>query len=426
MEIKRGGFIPAGIGVSTHAPGLILIDEASQPLVEKIPIWQDSRSITQSQQLYRDLGTDWIGLGFPIAAFPAKLLWFIQNMPDIVDKARYALGIKAFLIHWLTGNFATEPSSEPANSQEWQGLCDYCGWSLDRLPPLLNSADIAGEIRDQLADELGLPRKLPVVIGMNDGGSAALSTGVVSDNENVIQLATNGVVYMATSIPIPSAICYEHAIFCWRYLEGSWIAGGQTKCGAESLGWLAKVISGEFDPNKLNRLIDEASTSPTGSRGVIFLPYLMGRGTPNDNSIARGGFYGLNLTTCRADLCRAVMEGVAFAIREIIEDFSQMGFSPKKIHITGGGAQSALWRQIMANVLDHEMIYSPADSCLGSAILAAVGVRKYSDINTAIKEMVHPIGVIEPQSETPARYNEIFKQYKLIGNNLPDVASGRS
>ncbi len=422
IELKKGGYVAAGLGVSAHAPGIIFTDAHGQPFAEKFPIWQDSRSLAQSQQLYREMGAAWIGLGFPIAAFPAKLLWYAQNKPQIMKNARYALGIKAYLIHWLTGNFATDPSSEPANDREWQALCDYCGWSLDRLPPLLNPTDIAGEIRPELADELGLPRKLPVIIGINDGGSAALSTGVVLDNECVIQLATNGVVYMATSVPIPPDIRYRHAIFCWKYLEESWIVGGQTKCGAENLDWLVSLLSGEFNPDTVNLLLGEASTSPSGSRGVVFLPYLMGRGTPSDNALTRGAFCGLNLSTRRADICRAVLEGVAFAIREIFEDFSQLGLSTGGIHITGGGAQSALWRQILADVLDQTLIYSSADSCLGSAILAAIGLKEHPDIDTAISEMVRPIALIEPQPQAIPRYKEIYEQYKLIGNYLPDVA----
>ncbi len=421
IELKKGGYVAIGLGLSAHAPGILFTAANERLIFEEFPIWQDSRSLSQSQQLYRDLGADWIGLGFPIASFPAKLLWYLQNKPEVMKNARYALGIKAYLIHWLTGNYATDPSSEPANVREWQALCDYCGWSLDRLPPLLNPTDVAGEIRNELADELGLPRKLPVIIGINDGGSAALSTGAISGNECVIQLATNGVVYMATSLPIPSAIRYEHAIFCWRYLEGSWIAGGQTKCGAENLDWLINLLTGAFNPATVHNLLDEASTSPCGSRGVIFLPYLMGRGTPRDNALARGAFCGLNLSTSRSDLCRAVLEGVAFSIREIFEDFSQLGYSPGNIHITGGGAQSALWRQILVNVLDRTIIYSAADSCLGSAILAAVGLRKHPDINTAIKEMVRSIEVIKPQPEATPNYQQIFEQYLLIGSNLTDV-----
>lgn len=420
-ELSKCRLHPIGLGVSAHAPGLILTDENGQPLAETFPIWQDGRSLPQSQQLSRDLGLNWVGLGLPMAAFAAKLLWFTQHRPDLIERARYALGVKSYLIHWLTGNFVTDPSSEPGNEPKWLELCQYCGWSLDRLPKVLSPTELVGVVRHKLSDEIGLPPDLPVISGMNDGASATLANGALESGEGVIQLATNGVVYLSTQLQIAPEIRYQHSIFNWPYLDNHWIAGGQTKCGAINLEWLAKIISGDNNNSQIELLLAEASTSPPGSNGVIYLPFLMGHGTPHDDMISRGSFSGLDLSTRRAHLCRAVLEGVAFSIREIFEDFELLGIIPSQIFITGGGARSQLWQQIIANILDRSITFCAADSCLGGAILAAVGLGIHTNLYEAVQTMVHPVNRVEPQNELVDCYRDIYRKYIHLSRVLFEI-----
>jgi xylulokinase len=251
--------------------------------------------------------------------------------------------------------------------------------------------------------EVGLPRSLPVALGLNDGGSAVLASGAILPGEGILALSTNGVVFLVADDPVPAADRLERAIFCWPYLDGRWIIGGQTKAGAASLQWLARIIAGgPAGGEDLKRLLAEAAGSPHGSHGVRFFPYLMGQGTPRDNPEAKAGFSGLTMRSERADLTRAVLEGVAFALREALEE----------LNLTGGGARSPLWRQITSDVLGRPLGHLQADSCLGAAMLAAVAVGAHPDTGAAARAMARTSDATLPDPDAVERYAALYAQFK--------------
>ena len=189
--------------------------------------------------------------------------------------------------------------------------------------------------------ELGLKHTLPVVMGLNDGGSATLGSGAYDAGEGVITLATNGVVFLVSDRPVPAELRLSSSIFCWPFVDERWICGGQTKTGAASLQWLLGILTdGAAAGPDFDRLLLACAESPAGSHGVRFFPYLMGQGTPRDNPAAREAFSGLTMQTDRADLTRAVLEGVAFTLRDVVEELVRIGLCPRELNITGGGAQS--------------------------------------------------------------------------------------
>ena len=247
---------------------------------------------------------------------------------------------------------------------------------------------------------------------MNDGGSAVLANGAFENGEGIVTLSTNGVVFLVSEAPVAASDRLEKAVFCWPYLEGRWILGGQTKSGAASLQWLRSILhGGAVGEAEMGQLLEECAGTPPGSHGVLFLPYLMGQGTPADDPEARGAFTGLTLSTDRSDLTRAVLEGVAFSLRDVLQELERHISKIDRLSITGGGARSRLWRQIVADVLDRTLGYSQADSCLGAAMLAAAAVGEYADAGQAARGMLRTPEETRPQPDTALTYRQVYAEY---------------
>jgi sugar (pentulose or hexulose) kinase len=399
----------AALALSCHAPGLVPVDAQGLPLLERVPIWQDERSMEHARRLLQAIGPDWVGLGMPFASFPAKLCWFIEAHPAAARRAAFALGVKAYLIHWLTGRYATDPSSEPGASPAWQSLCAECGWSLDRLAPTRPAAEVVGGLLAERAQAFGLSPDLPIVLGLNDGASATLGNGALQPGEAVVTLGTNGVLYLVSGQPISPSLRLDQALFCWPYVEGRFIVGGQTKCGAASLQWLSGLLQGAnaaFD----TMLLESAGQAP-GSHGVTFLPYLMGQGTPHDDPAATGGFLGLTLATKRADLVLAVLEGVAFTLRDVLEALAGLHPIAPQLGLTGGGARSPLWRQVVADVLNRRLDYAEGDSLLGAAMMAAIGLGLYPSTAEACQAMRRSGEEVAPRPPQAEGYERLYGEF---------------
>lgn len=415
MALGRGTERIAALGLSCHAPSLVPVDAEGAPMLDRVPIWQDERSAEQAKRLIQEIGCDWVGLGMPYAAFAAKLKWFTETYPDLARATRFAFGTKTYLAHWLTGLHATDPSSEPGSSDEWSKVCQACGWTLERLPPLLKPTDVIGSLRAEIAEEFGLVRPIPVVIGLNDGGSSALGSGAIRAGDGVVALGTNGVIFAVSDSPVAAELRLARAIFCWPYLDGHWITGGQTKTGGASLSWLGGILRPETTgPQDFEGILSEAERVAPGAEGVVFLPFLMGQGTPRDNPSARGAFAGLTIATTRAHLTRAALEGVAFTLRDVLEELGRLSISARRLSITGGGARSELWRRIVAEVLDVPLAHSRGDSCLGAAILASVGVGLHGDIASASSAMCPPAQVLQPRPDAIAVYQRVYRDYSSL------------
>jgi sugar (pentulose or hexulose) kinase len=365
---------------------VVLVDEQGRPLLETSPTWQDTRCLAQGQCLIEQVGLGWAGQGMADNSFPPKLRWIIEHHPDVARRARYALGVKDFLVHWLTGEFATEPTTTSGAANWWTPVFAACGWSVDRLPTIAPSTAIIGKVRAALAEQLGLPRALPVVMGISDGASATLSMGAIQPSEMVLTLATAGVIRTVLAKPLAASVRLAHNLFYWPYVNDQWIAGGQLKVAASALEWFARSHA----ETAMETLLAEAETCPPGSNGVHFVPYLMGRGSPYPNPEATGAFWGLTLNSQRGDLTRAVLEGVAYEFRTLLDELVGLGQPCTALRISGGGTRSVLWRQILAGVLARPLTHYAADSTLGAAIMAAVGSGYHATLADAVAQMVYP------------------------------------
>lgn len=374
------------IGLSAHGPGVVLVDEQGQPLLPTSPTWQDSRCLAQGQWLIEQVGLGWAGQGMADNSFPPKLRWIIEHHPEVARRARYALGVKDFLVHWLTGEFATEPTTTSGSVNWWTPVFDACNWPVDRLPAIVPSTTIIGKVRAALVEQLGLPRALPVVMGISDGASATLSMGAIQSGDMVLTLATAGVIRTILAKPLAAETRLTHNLFYWPYVNDQWIAGGQLKAAASALEWFAR----SHPETSLDALLTATEQSPPGSNGVCFVPYLMGRGSPHPNPDATGAFLGLTLNSQQGDLVRAVLEGVAYEFRTLRDELVGLGQPCTGLRMSGGGTRSALWRQILAGVLARPLTHYTADSTLGAAMMAAVGSGYHVTLADAVAQMVRP------------------------------------
>ncbi len=405
------------IGVSAHGPNLILTDNKGQALIDTVPIWQDERCVAQGKRLIQEVGSDWVGLGMPLSGFPARLLWAIENQAEIARKATYALDAKAYLIQWLTGIIATEPSSGPGRETWWEPGFEAMGWPIERLAPVLPSDLTVGPLKPEIAAAFGLKQRVPVVMGLNDGACAVLACGASQPGDVIITLATNGVFRLALDKPLKSDDCLKHALFCYPLVESAWVAGGQTKCGASALQWITQ-LSGASTDDTFEKMLAEAHETAPGSEDVLFLPYLAGRGAPQSDPNATGVFCGLRLSASRGVLTRAVLEGVTFALRDIYSCFQAFGYSMRRIFLLGGGGKSMLWQQIVADIFGLSTTYYDADSALGAAIAAALATGAYSNSERAVQAMTSPLAQSEPDPKTSIMYEQVYSNFRRLRETL--------
>lgn len=401
----------AGAALASQGPGFVLIDADGGLLTETSPTWQDERCLPQGRRLFERVRSHWPGIGGPFTNFPSKLFWAQENQAEAVAKAAHAMGIKDYLVHWLTGEAVTEPTSGSGGPVWHAAVFAALDWPRSRLPRIVRPTDVVGLLRPEIAREMGLPRPLPLVIGLNDGAAATLATGALQLGDTILTLSTNGVYRVVMSEAVTTEIRIDHNLFNWPYLPPElWIAGGQTKAGASALQWFADAIGGS-EPVAIDRLLAEAAEIEPGSRGVVFLPYLMGRGSPRSDIERTGTFFGMRLSTRRGALARAVLEGVGFALRDIQEDFAGFGHPPAPIRLSGGGGRSPLWRQMLADILGQPLEYHASDSTLGSAMIASVGLRLHADLPSAVRAMSAPQTRVEPIASNVVRYGELYGEF---------------
>jgi xylulokinase len=375
------------------------------------PTWQDERCAPQGRWLYDRVKTLWPGLGGPFTNFPAKLRWALEEQAEATARARYAMGIKDYLLYWLTGEVVTEPTSGSGGPTWHDSVFAACGWSVDRLPKILNPTDQVGFVASDVARKMGLAEGLPLIVGLNDGASATLATGALSLDDAILTLSTNGVLRVIMESAVSADVRLNHHLFNWPYLPpDKWIAGGQIKAGAATLKWFAEAVGGR-SPVTIDELLAEAEGSDVGSGGAIFLPYLMGRGSPHGDSSANGAFAGMTLATRRGDLTRAVLEGTVFALRDIQDDFADFGHPPRSLRLSGGGGRSHLWRQIIADVLAKPLTYYASDSTLGAAMVASVGLGLHTDFASAVSAMVRVAAYHEPEAGNVERYRYVYAAF---------------
>ena len=289
-------------------------------------------------------------------------------------------------------------------------MLDICKIREDQMPKLFESFDCIGTVKPEIANRLGIGCNVKVAAGAGDNAAAAVGTGVVGEGGCNISLGTSGTVFISSE---RFGVDDSNGLHAFAHADGGWHLMGCMLSAASCNKWLLEEILGTSDHQAEQAAIREERL---GENHVFFLPYLMGERSPINDTRARGTFIGMTMDTCRADLVQAVLEGVAFAIRDSVEVARSLGLEINRSKICGGGAKSPLWKKIMANVLrcTLEVPVSEQGPGMGGAMLAMVACGVYEDVNTCCKKLVSVASTVEPDPELAARYEARYQQFKKI------------
>ncbi|HEX8917871.1 MAG TPA: xylulokinase [Chloroflexota bacterium] len=416
----------AGIGLSGQMHGAVLLDENIQPVRHAI-IWSDQRTTAQCREITNRIGAERLIrlTGNPaLEGFTApKVLWVRENEPEVFARARLLLLPKDYIRYRLTGEIATDVSDAAGTllfdvqHARWSGeVLDALRLDESFLPPVRASADQCGAIMQEVAAKTGLAEGTPVVAGGADNACGAVGTGAVSDGLGLLSIGTSGVLLAFSAEPRiePGGRIhtFNHAVPRAFYLMGV------TQGAGFSLRWLRDVlrVQDDRDMEAYSIMTAEAAQVPPLSSGLIFLPYLQGERTPHMDALARGVFFGLSGAHTRAHLIRAVMEGVAYSLRDSWEILRGLGVELDAIRVAGGGARSELWLHILADGLGTELARTTAAEgpAFGAALLAAVGVGVYRDLPAACGATIAVAGRVEPDPDTSRRYDQGYQVYRTL------------
>ncbi|MBD1822861.1 xylulokinase [Cyanobacteria bacterium FACHB-DQ100] len=414
------------LGLSGQMHGMVPLDAEGQVIRPAI-LWNDQRTgkavgeieaAISRQELIQRTGNPAI-TGFQLP----KLIWLRTQEPQAYAQVRQILLPKDYLGYVLTGAAATEPSD--ASGTGCLNLANR-QWDIDILnaleinsawfPPVVESTAIAGRLKPAIATRVGLPDGLPIVAGGGDNAATAIGLGISASNLNrgSLSIGTSGVIFAPLERPIPDPEGRVH-LFC--HADGGYHLLGVTLAAGGSLRWYRDTIAPQIAFADLMQL---AESSQPGARGVLFLPHLAGERSPHLDSETRGAWVNLALAHSQADLIRAVLEGVAFSLREaldVIHEITPM----QQLLATGGGARSSVWLKILADVLQTELIAPKAEegAAYGAAILAMVGVGAYSNLEAAFKILPQAEDVVQPQKNL--MYEPVFQKYKQLYEALKAV-----
>lgn len=428
--IEKSGIDPgsvAGIGISGQMHGLVMLDEDGRPLRRSI-IWCDQRTAKECGEITERVGRERL---IEITANPAltgftasKILWVRNNEPEIYARCRHILLPKDYLRYRLTGLFATEVSD--ASGMQLLDVPGRC-WSqevlgaLDIDPGLLGdmyeSPQITGYVTAQAAAETGLAQGTPVVGGAGDNAAAAVGTGVVTDGRAFATIGTSGVVYAHSDKIAIDPKGRVHTFCC--AVPGAWHIMGVMQAAGLSMQWFRNNLAQGMSYAELDEL---ASKAPVGANRLIYLPYLMGERTPHLDADCRGVFFGLSAMHGTGDMARAVMEGVSYSMRDGMEILKGMGVDISELYACGGGAKSAFWRQMLADVfgVKARTVKCTEGPALGVAVLAAVGAGIYPSVPEACRAMVHDRDELDPDMEKHADYDRFYRVYTGLYPKLKD------
>lgn len=426
--LEADGVVPDAIdavGLTGQMHGLVLLGEGGRPLRPAI-LWNDQRTGAECETLTERVGAQRVleETGNPLLpGFTApKIEWVRQHEPDVYDRAAAVLLPKDYVRYRLTGTLATDVSDASGTSlfdvkrRAWSApMYEAAHVPASWLPPVTESPVVSAEVREAGAEATGLPEGTPVVGGAGDQAAQAVGSGVVEEGTAAITLGTSGVVFVPTGSYRRDPEGRLHA-FC-HAAPDTWHLMGVMLSAAGSLRWYAGLFPGaeRDDSRDYERLLAEAEAISPGAEGLLFLPYLSGERTPHADPNARGVFFGLHHRHERPHLTRAVLEGVAFGLRDSLELVRAQGTAASEVRVSGGGAQSPLWRQILADVMDVTLVHAetPHGAAVGAALLAGVGAELFPNVVAASRAAVRTKGKTAPSEKVP-RYEALYERYRAL------------
>ena len=410
----------AGIGCGGQMHGLVVLD-ADDNVIRPAILWNDGRTAKQVDYLNGDIGKDKLSAltaNIAFAGFTApKILWMRDEEPEKYAKIAKIMLPKDYVNYILTGVHACDYSDASGmllldvEHKCWsKEMLDICGITEAQMPKLFESFDCIGTVKPEVAKVLGIGENVKVAAGAGDNAAAAVGTGVVGEGGCNISLGTSGTVFISSS---KFGVDDTNALHAFAHADGGYHLMGCMLSAASCNKWLLEDIFGTSDHAGEQAPI---SDDKLGENHVFFLPYLMGERSPINDTNARGTFIGMTMDTTRADLVQAVLEGVAYAIRDSVEVARSLGIVIDSSKICGGGAKSPLWKKMIANILNAELqcLESEQGPGMGGAMLAMVAAGEYASVQEVCDKFVRVASTVQPEPELVAKYEARYQQFKKI------------
>ena len=422
------------IGLTGQMHGLVLLDERLEALRPAI-LWNDQRCGEECDEIRARVGLERLihitGNDALTGLTAPKILWVERHEPEIYQRVRHVLLPKDYLRYRLTGKLAMDKADGSGtmlfdlSKRDWSTeVLDALNIPSEWLPKTFEGPEITGEITGAAASATGLPPGTPVVAGGGDQAAGGIGVGAISPGLVAVTLGTSGVVFAATDSPLIEPRGRLHA-FC-HALPDRWHLMGVMLSAAGSLQWFRDALAPQTG---FTELVEEASQVPAGSEGLLFLPYLSGERTPHPDPLARGGWVGLTVRHRRGHLTRAVLEGVAFGLKDIFSLMQGVGLGAiDQVRVSGGGAKSALWRQILADILGVELVTvnTTEGAAYGAALLAGVAAGVWRDTEAACTQTIRVTERVTPAEKNADCYRRMYEQYQTLYPALKPTWHGLS
>lgn len=417
------------ISFSGQMHSLVLLDENDEVLRNAI-LWNDVRTTDQCQKIMNEFGEEILSINKNIAlegfTLP-KILWVMENEPEIWEKTRHILLPKDYLRLYLTGNYHMDLSDAAGTllldveKKEWsREIADKFGINYDYLPELVNSIGYTGDIRDEVRDELGIKSEVKVYAGAADNAASAVGAGIIDDTRAMVSVGTSGVVFAnkekITGKEDGKLHTFNAAIPDTFYSMGVTLAAGK------SLDWLKSTFAKDLSYDEFLSGIENVST---GSDGLIFTPYIQGERTPYNDSSIRGSFVGMDISHKLDNFVRAVLEGITYSLKDSLVIIDGDGLNPVDTMVSvGGGAKNKTWLQMQADIFNKNIVTLEIENgpSTGAAMLAAVGAGYYDDFEICAKDFVKYKKEYRPNPENVIIYEKYYEVYRMVYPNTKEIS----
>lgn len=407
-----------GISFGGQMHGLTALDETDQVIRPAI-LWNDGRTGKEVEYLNNVIGKEKLSkytANIAFAGFTApKILWMKANEPENYSRIRKIMLPKDYLAYRLSGVFSTDYSDASGTllldveHKCWsKEMMDICGLREEQLPKLHESWEAVGTLKPEAASELGLSEDVKIIAGAGDNAAAAVGTATVGGGACNISLGTSGTLFISSR---KFGVDENNALHLFAHADGNYhLMGCMLSAASCNKWWMDEILKTKDYAG------EQAQIAGLGENRVFYLPYLMGERSPHNDPDARAAFIGMSMDTTREDMTLAVLEGVAFGLRDSLEVARKIGADPGRTKICGGGAKSALWRKIITNVMNMkvDIIESEEGPGYGAAILAAVGCGVFPSVEAAAESLVKVTATEEPDEELVKKYEEKYQKFRKL------------
>jgi len=408
----------AGIGFGGQMHGLVILDEDDNVIRPAI-LWNDGRTTKETDYLNNVIGKDVLSkytANIAFAGFTApKILWVKENEPENFKRIRKIMLPKDYLAYKISGTFCSDYSDASGmllldvQNKCWsKEMMEICHITREQLPDLYESYEVVGEVKADIANDLGLASTVKVVAGAGDNAAAAVGTGTVGEGKCNISLGTSGTIFISSK---NFGVDEYNALHSFDHADGYYHLMGCMLSAASCNKWWMDDILQTKEYGK-----EQEGIKKLGENQVFYLPYLMGERSPHNDPKARATFIGMTMDTTREEMTQAVLEGVTFGLRDSLEVAKNLGIQIDRTKVCGGGAKSDLWKKMLANIMNLkvDVIESEEGPGYGGAILAAVGCGEYASVEEAAEKLVRVVDTVEPDAELVAKYEERYQKFRQI------------